>query len=129
MNRRSQARLSSTPSGPHAFVLLVDASSPGQREQLDTLGRQLEAFAREGDDGLPIRYNFWEGTGGRASLRLDGLGELKRAATAVEPRISIAAPPTPGGDLEEAHKHKHWQEYDHSEEGPDGEDRWMTRGR
>ena len=82
-----------------AYVLLVDATSPGEPEQLDMLGRQLEAFTRAGDDGLPNRYNFWEGTGGRASLRLDGLGELKGAATAVEPRIAVPARPNAGENL------------------------------
>ena len=113
-----------------AYVLLVDATSPGEPEQLDMLGRQLEAFTRAGDDGLPNRYNFWEGTGGRASLRLDGLGELKGAATAGEPRIAVPARPNAGENLgEEDHEHHHWNEYEDGEVGPDGEDMWMTRRR
>ena len=113
-----------------AFVLLVDALSPGESEQLDMLGPQLRAFVREGDDGFPTRYNFWEGTGGRASLRLGGLGELPRAATAVTLRVAIAAPPTPGEEPgEETHEHHDWYEYDHGEEGPVGEDMWVTKGR
>ena len=110
-----------------AFVLLVDALSPGEPEELDTLGGQLEAFARDGDDGLSYRYNFWEGTGGRANLRLDGLGELKRAVSAVESRSAIPAPHARSEDPgEEPHDHDQWQEYDDGEEGLDGEDMWMT---
>jgi hypothetical protein len=55
-----------------AFVVLVAPEAP-PRDVLATFDGDVERFSRPADDGLSYLFNFWEATGGRASMRMDGL--------------------------------------------------------
>ena len=59
-----------------ALVLLVDDLFPEEADELKALSEAVERFARAGDDGSNL-YNFWEATGGRATLEMGGLEMLK----------------------------------------------------
>ena len=65
-HRQSQKRFRA------AMVLLVDDEFPVDADELNALSESIEKFARKGDNGTGS-YNFWEATGGRATLRMDGL--------------------------------------------------------
>ena len=65
-HRQSQKRFRA------AMVLLVDDEFPVDADELNALSESIEKFARKGDDGTGS-YNFWEATGGRATLRMDVL--------------------------------------------------------
>ena len=60
-----------------ALVLLVDERYPGHLGTLQELSEAVEIFSRRGDDADPRTinhtFNFWEATGGRATLTMDGL--------------------------------------------------------
>lgn len=54
------------------LVVLVGAEEPTQ-DVLATFDADVERFSRPADDGLSYLFNFWEATGGRASMQMDGL--------------------------------------------------------
>ena len=54
------------------LVVLVGAEQP-TRDVLATFDGDIERFSRPADDGLSGVFNFWEATGGRASMEMDGL--------------------------------------------------------
>lgn len=49
--------------------------------EMDTYDTDVELFGRPGSDGDPTLLNFWEATGGRASLKMDGLDNFLPART------------------------------------------------
>ena len=105
-----------------AFVLLTDHASPGDAEQLDALSEEIDAFARDGSDGISWSQNFWEATRGVATLRLEGLSAAL-ASAAAEPKHQAGTAPQPPA----ANKTRHVtdQEHDHSEDDPHGDAMWV----
>jgi hypothetical protein len=61
-------------------VLTPNPLTQGELDQYDT---NVELFGRAGSDGDPTVLNFWEATGGRASLTMDGLADYLPARTPV----------------------------------------------
>ena len=57
-------------------VLLVNEKSPATRELLDVVSRDVDWFGHDGIDEFPSIFNFHEATGGRATITVDGLGQL-----------------------------------------------------
>ena len=51
-------------------VLTPNPLTQGELDQFDT---DVELFGRPGSDGDPTLKNFWEATGGRATMTMDGL--------------------------------------------------------
>jgi hypothetical protein len=69
-----------TPShleAPREFGVLYVVLSAGalSKESLDSIAADVDEFARAGPDERNDVYNFWEATGGRATLRFGGLLE------------------------------------------------------
>lgn len=60
-----------------AAILLTDEDHPATEERLKELSAQVAAFSRKGDDGADTT-NFYEATGGRATITMDGLDALKK---------------------------------------------------
>ena len=58
-----------------AVILLVDQDHPATREVLETLSEDVSWFSHASEDTL-YRYNFYEATGGRGTIIMDGLSEL-----------------------------------------------------
>ena len=56
-----------------AVVLLTDHAFPAAPTILRELREALRSFSHAGGDGDDYSFNFWEATGGRATLRTDGL--------------------------------------------------------
>ncbi len=54
-----------------AIVVLVSPRLPRPVEVKQVI-RTVDVFSYQGEDVLPL-YNFWEATGGRASITMDGL--------------------------------------------------------
>jgi len=60
-----------------AIVVLVSPEFP-ESVEIEQVIRSVDEFSYQGEDADPSRYNFWEATGGRASITMDGLSRLKR---------------------------------------------------
>ena len=58
-----------------AVILLVDQKHPATREALETLSDDVFWFSNAGEDEF-YRYNFYEATGGRGTIIMDGLSEF-----------------------------------------------------
>jgi hypothetical protein len=54
-------------------ITVVLTPNPITQAELDQFDTDVELFSRVGSDGDPTNYNFWEATGGRATIQLDGL--------------------------------------------------------
>ncbi len=54
-------------------ITVILTPNPLTQAELDTYDTDVELFGRPGSDGDPTLKNFWEATGGRATLKLDGL--------------------------------------------------------
>lgn len=61
-------------------VLTPNPLTQGELDQYDT---NVELFGRAGSDSDPTVLNFWEATGGRATLTMDGLNNYLPARTPV----------------------------------------------
>ena len=93
-----------------AVILLTDEKHPANRRVLERLSEDVSwtshaAFTEEGDDryGNSIRKtNFYESTGGRATITMDDLSHFQSDASAkrVVPR-SFGTPPPPIVDIRE----------------------------
>ena len=57
-------------------VLLVNEENPATRELLDVVSRDVDWFGHGGIDEFPSIFNFYEATGGRATITVDGLDQL-----------------------------------------------------
>lgn len=79
-----------------AVILLVGRYYPADKERLDWLSRDVTLMSREGPPDPYQEYNFYEATGGRATLIMDGLSSFKRqgAAKRLVPS-SFGTPPPP----------------------------------
>ncbi len=87
-----------------AAVLLIDKDHPLVQWQLDAVSAGIAAFSHSGADEDDESYNFYEATGGRATLTMDGLSQfLKDIPTATLPGVPSGLTATgralPGIDL------------------------------
>ncbi len=75
-----------------ATILLIDESHPVYASQLDKLSDEVAKFSHPGDD-LSRRINFFEATGGRATLEMDGLSQFNSGAAvaSTQGRVGFAA--------------------------------------
>ena len=62
-----------------AAVLLTNDQHPASVAQLGLLSDHAALFSRRGSDGREA-HNYFEATGGRGSVTLDGLAQLRKAA-------------------------------------------------
>ena len=60
-----------------AVVLLTDRNHPATREILETLSDDVAWFSHAGEDESR-RYNFYEATGGRGTITMDGLSQFRK---------------------------------------------------
>ena len=84
---------------PHqraAVILLVDDSGNPSAEDLQTLSEHAAWLSLQGDDGSRL-YSYYEATGGRGSLTLDGLSGLQMSAATPPADLpaSFGVPPPP----------------------------------
>lgn len=61
-----------------AVILLTDANHPATPSQLEELSQTVSAFSTNGDDGTS-RYNYFEATGGRASMEMGELSQVRKS--------------------------------------------------
>ena len=57
-------------------ITVVLTPNPLTQAELDEFDTDVELFGRAGSDGNPAVLNFWEATGGRASITNDGLAKF-----------------------------------------------------
>ena len=55
---------------------------PVTREYLEMLSQDAALFSHAGEDEDPSWYNFYEATGGRATITMDGLSQFQGRAGA-----------------------------------------------
>ncbi len=71
-----------------ALILLIDSEHPAQQGTLDALSAAVQQFTHAGRDDDDSGFNFWEATGGRATLTMDGLSAYRRSGRASKPVVS-----------------------------------------
>lgn len=81
-----------------AVILLISEDYPATTAMLEILSEDVALMSYAGYDQHDEFYNFYEATGGRATLTMDGLSSLKRqgAAKRLVPS-SYGTPPPPHG--------------------------------
>ena len=79
-----------------AVILLVSERYPATRERLERLSDDVTWFSQAGKDefGPPVT-NFYEATGGRGTITMDGLRQLRRSAGAKRPAPGSFGTPLP----------------------------------
>ena len=60
-----------------AVILLIDRENPATREILEILSRDVSWFSYAGDDGNRNDFNFYEATGGRGRILMEGLSQFR----------------------------------------------------
>ena len=65
-----------------ALVLAVDPLHPPLQSTLDDLSEAIQVFTHAGKDDDRSLFNFWEATGDRATLTMDGLSAYRRSGVA-----------------------------------------------
>ena len=71
-----------------AAILLIDENHPAVRWLLDQVSSDIASFSYAGMDGDDESYNFYEATGGRATIAMDDLSQFKKAPQRVtEPSV------------------------------------------
>ncbi|HUR53955.1 MAG TPA: hypothetical protein VMZ71_07480, partial [Gemmataceae bacterium] len=70
--------------------ILLTVGSPTQAE-IDQFDTEIELFSRGGTDSDPNIYNFWEATGGRATLQGGGLHQYLPNGGVVNSFLSVGA--------------------------------------
>lgn len=79
-----------------AVILLVSEDYPATREFLEMLSNDASLFSYAGKDQFDEWYNFYEATGGRATIAMDGLSQFKNRGAAKRPALrSFGTPPPP----------------------------------
>lgn len=61
-----------------AVILLIDEAHPAIREHLDAVSRAASWFSHPGNDDDPDTYNFYEATGGRATIAMGDLSQFSK---------------------------------------------------
>ncbi|MDE0109166.1 MAG: leucine-rich repeat domain-containing protein [Bryobacterales bacterium] len=97
-----------------AVILLTDADHPATPSQLEDLSQTVSAFSTNGDDGSS-RYNFFEATGGRASMEMGELSQVRKSVAVLpfapasfgEPPPDSFCWPEGSGDLRFGHREPH----------------------
>ena len=79
-----------------AVILLVSERYPATRERLERLSDDVTWFSQAGKDesGPPVT-NFYEATGGRGTITMDGLQQLRRSTGAKRPAPGSFGTPPP----------------------------------
>ena len=74
-----------------ALILAVDPLHPPRQSTLDDLSEAVQVFTHAGKDDWS-GFNFWEATGGRATLTMDGLSAYRRAGKRVAALYRVVEP-------------------------------------
>ena len=84
--RRAPDHVQSQKDFRAAVILLIGEDYPATREMLESLSDDVLWFSHAGQDesGPPVT-NFYEATGGRGTITMDGLSQLRRSAGAKRP--------------------------------------------
>lgn len=79
-----------------AVILLTDEEHPATEEQLERLSEHTATFSHPGPDDRS-GYNFWEATGGRGTVTMDGLSAFRKSQPAAPSNLpaSFGTPPPP----------------------------------
>ncbi|MDE2887202.1 MAG: leucine-rich repeat domain-containing protein [Gemmatimonadota bacterium] len=79
-----------------AVILLVSEDYPAVRKSLEALSKDANLFSHDGEDQFDEWYNFYEATGGRATIAMDGLSRFKGSGASKRPAVrSFGTPPPP----------------------------------
>ena len=78
-----------------AVILLITEEHPATQWMLENLSGDASLFSYAGEDEFDLWYNFYEATGGRATITMDGLPDLQRRGSEKRllPPSSYGTPP------------------------------------
>lgn len=74
-----------------AAILLVDPNHPVQENTLSNLSRAVRKISHAGPDDDQL-FNFWEATGGRATLAMDGLSAYRKTTAGKPVSYQVVEP-------------------------------------
>ncbi len=79
-----------------AVILLVNEDYPATRKFLEVLSNDASLFSHAGEDQHDGWYNFYEATGGRATITMGGLSQFRSRGASKRPVArSFGTPPPP----------------------------------
>ena len=80
-----------------AVILLVDDDHLPSEAVLDSASRHASWLGMQGHDGSPVDNNYYVATGGKATITLGGLAELRKSTAAAPTNLpsSFGVPPPP----------------------------------
>ena len=61
-----------------AAILLIDKNHPAARGKLQTVSETVSWFSYAGNDEINQSYNFYEATGGRGTMKMNGLSQFQK---------------------------------------------------
>ena len=67
-----------------AAILLIDKNHPAVRGKLQTVSETVSWFSYAGNDEINQSYNFYEATGGRATMKMDDLSQLQKSTQTLQ---------------------------------------------
>ncbi len=73
-----------------AVILLIDESHAARRWVLDQMSADITSFSYMGPDEDGDSYNFYEATGGKATITMDGLSQFQKGT----PQVNAPGAPT-----------------------------------
>ena len=73
-----------------AAILLIDEDHPAVKWQLDKVSGHVSSFSLAGADEFDDTYNFYEATGGRATITMGGLSAFLKDSSSHTPSGSVA---------------------------------------
>ena len=84
-----------------AVILLTDGDHLATAEQLDMLSAHAKSFSLRGSDGYGWLHNYYEATGGRGSMTMDGLSSARKSTPSAPRELpaSFGAVPLPHASM------------------------------
>ena len=77
-----------------AVILLVSEDYPATSKFLEMLNNNASLFSHAGEDQFDEWYNFYEATGGRATITLDGLSQFENRGATKRPALRSFGTPS-----------------------------------
>ena len=78
-----------------AAILLIDENHPAIRRVLESVSAEVSRFSYPGVDDDDSGYNFYEATGGKGTMTMDGLSQFRKTPASATPAAGAVVIPDP----------------------------------
>ena len=78
-----------------AAILLIDENHPAIRRVLESVSAEVSRFSYPGVDDDDSGYNFYEATGGKGTMSMDGLSQFRKTPASATPAAGAVVIPDP----------------------------------